>query len=124
MLENIRSYKNAFASLSHRIGFSVKSNYNPAILRLMYDEGLNAVTVSGNEIKLALRVGFKGNSIFFNGNGKKKWEIELAIENDCMINVDSIFDAEHISETAREKPDKIVQVRNYLKLFLQLHIYY
>merc|ERR1711892_877107 len=109
LLENIRSYKNAFASLSHRIGFSVKSNYNPAILKLMCDEGLNAVTVSGNEIKMALQVGFKGSSIFFNGNGKQKWEVDLAIENNCMINIDSVFDAAHVCRIAQGK-DKIVQV--------------
>ena len=112
LLENIRSYKSAFGSLAHRIGFSVKSNFNPAILKLMLSEGLNAVTVSGNEIKLALKVGFKGNSVFFNGNGKKKWEIVLAVENDCMINIDSVFDAENVVKVAKEKPDKIVQVTN------------
>jgi len=110
LLENIRSYKSAFGSLAHRIGFSVKSNFNPAILKLMLSEGLNAVTVSGNEIKLALKVGFKGHSVFFNGNGKKKWEIVLAVENDCMINIDSVFDAENVVRVAKEKPDKIVQV--------------
>jgi diaminopimelate decarboxylase len=76
----------------------------------MHQEGLNAVTVSGNEIKLALQVGFKGSNIFFNGNGKKKWEIELAISNDCMINIDSVFDAENVSKIAQQKPEKIVQV--------------
>jgi len=125
LLENIRSYKNAFASLSHRIGFSVKSNYNPAILKIMYEEGLNAVTVSGNEIKLALQVGFKGSSIFFNGNGKKKWEIELAITSDCMINIDSVFDAEHVSKIAKQNPEKIVQVLVRLNpaLPVEVHAY-
>ena len=78
----------------------------------MLQEGLNAVTVSGNEIQLALHVGFKGNSIFFNGNGKKNWEIELAITRDCMINIDSVFDAENVSKIATKHPEKIVQVRN------------
>jgi len=95
--------------MSHRIGFSVKSNYNPAILKVMCEEGLNAVTVSGNEIKMALHVGFQGSSIFFNGNGKQQWELELAIEHNCMINIDSVFDAANVCKLGRET-DKIVQV--------------
>jgi len=110
LLENIRSYKTAFSCMSHRIGFSVKSNYNPVVLQLMLQEGLNAVTVSGNEIQLALQVGFKGSSIFFNGNGKKNWELELAITRDCMINIDSVFDAHNVSKIATKHPEKIVQV--------------
>ena len=78
----------------------------------MLSEGLNAVTVSGNEIKLALKVGFNGNSIFFHGNWKKKWEIALAVENDCLINIGSVFDADNVIKVTKEKPEKIVQVSN------------
>ena len=60
-------------------------------------QGLKVVTVSGYEILLALRTGFSGNKIFYNGVGKQEWEIDLAIKNNCFINVDSIFDAELIS---------------------------
>ena len=38
--------------------------------------------------------------------------IVLAVENDCMINIDSVFDAENVVKVAKEKPDKIVQVTN------------
>ena len=32
----------------------------------------------------------------FNGNGKTQPEINLAVENEILINVDSEFDLEHI----------------------------
>ena len=54
-------------------------------------------------------VGFKGSDIFLNGCGKQTWELELAIDNGCFLNVDSGFDAENICRMADLK-QKIVQV--------------
>ena len=95
--------------MSSMIGFSMKSNYTPGILKIIREQGLNVITVSGFEIKLALKLGFEGKQIFFNGNGKQIWEIELAVENNCFINVDSKFDAVNICAVA-EKKDTVVQV--------------
>ena len=107
--KNIDSYKSSFPSPNHRVGFSMKANHNPVILQMMKDNGLDAVTVSGSEILLALKTGFLGSQIFYNGVGKQRWEIELAVTNSCFLNVDSIFDAELISQVAREK-EKVTQV--------------
>ena len=72
----------------------------------------------GFEIRLALKCGFPGEQIFFNGNGKQIWEIELAIENNCFLNVDSKFDAENICRIAKQK-DRVVQVeRNTMSVFI------
>ena len=56
-----------------------------------------------------MEVGFKGTDIFLNGCGKQTWELELAIDNGCFLNVDSGFDAENICRLADLK-QKIVQV--------------
>ena len=61
------------------------------------------------QVRLALEVGFKGSDIFLNGCGKQAWELELAIDNGCFLNVDSRFDAENICRMADLK-QKIVQV--------------
>lgn len=109
LISNIKGYQDAFSSISSMIGFSMKANYTPEILKIIRDHGLNVITVSGCEIKLALKCGFKGKQIFFNGNGKQSWEIELAIENNCFLNVDSKFDSVNICAVA-EKQDSVVQV--------------
>lgn len=109
LVENIRAYKTAFGRLNHRIGYAIKANYNPALLAIVKEEGLSAVAVSGNEVRLALEVGFDGGDIFFNGSGKQVWELELAVENQCYVNVDSGFDAVNICRVAESK-GKIVQV--------------
>lgn len=36
----------------------------------------------------------------FNGNGKLPWELQLAVKHRVMINVDSEFDLQNISEAA------------------------
>ena len=41
--------------------------------------------------------------------GKQDWELELAIDNGCFLNVDSGFDAENICRIANRR-QKIVQV--------------
>ena len=109
IIANIKAYQHAFSSISSLIGFSMKANYTPEILKIMREQGLSIITGSGFEIQLALKCGFEGKQIFFNGNGKLVWEIELAIEAGCYLNVDSKFDARNICRVA-EKKDRVVQV--------------
>ena len=108
LLNNISKYKEAFPS-NTIIGFSLKSNFNPHLLKLIHDQGLSVVTVSGYEVQLALNTGFSGDQIFYNGVGKQEWEVRLAINNNCFLNVDSLFDAEMISNVATHL-DKRVNV--------------
>ena len=76
--------------------------------------------MSGNEVQLALEVGFPASEIFLNGSGKQLWELELAVENGCFINVDSVFDAENICRVASEK-NKIVQVSCQIVFMISWH---
>ena len=109
LLENINAYKSSFCSPSHRVGFSMKANHSPEILRVILDQGLSVVAVSGCEVMLALKLGFTGDKIFYNGVGKQPWEVGVAVQSGCYLNVDSIFDAKLICNISREK-DKTVQV--------------
>ena len=77
LLNNITKYKDAFEYSNHLVGYSVKANFNPHLLKIIKDQGLNAVTVSGFEILLALRTGFTGDKIFFNRVGKQEWEVKI-----------------------------------------------
>ena len=82
------------------IGYSLKANHNPHLLQIIKEQGLSVVTVSGFEIQLALKIGFTGDKIFFNGVGKQEWELDTAIKNGCYINVDSLFDAKPIVDVS------------------------
>ena len=58
--------------------------------------------VSGNELRMALKAGFDPSRTILNGNGKLPWELELAAEAGCLVNVDSEFDFANIAAAARK----------------------
>lgn len=80
------------------------------------------VAVSGFEVKLALEIGFPGNRIYFNGNGKRPWEMALAIENGCIMNVDSVFNAKQLVKIVQEK-DKRVEVLLRLNIEIETKVH-
>lgn len=122
--ENVTAYQQAFnqESITYSLGYALKANYNPTVVRLMKQLGCWAITVSGNETHLALQAGFAGSEIVFNGNGKMAWEIELALRHNCFLNVDSIFDLHHIiSATKRLKLSANILMRLNPNVDPQVH---
>ncbi|KAI8504737.1 hypothetical protein Bbelb_178550 [Branchiostoma belcheri] len=112
---NVSRYKEALETLPnpHILGYSLKANGNLEILKELRGMGCGAVTVSGNEIRLALAAGFKPDSIVYNGNGKQDWELELAVRVNCLINVDSDFDLRHVrsaAETVRQRARVLIRI--------------
>ena len=85
----------------------MQANPNKEILNIVLKEGLSIVAVSGFEVKLALALGFPGSRIFLNGNGKQKWEMSLAIENGCIMNVDSVFNARQLVQIVQDLSQNI-----------------
>lgn len=83
------------------IGYAVKANHNLHVLRYLAEMGCGAVLVSGNELKTAIKAGFSTEKMVFNGNGKMQDELNLAVENGVLVNIDSEFDLEHIIEAGK-----------------------
>ncbi len=93
-------------------------------MRLILQQGLSVVAVSGFEIRLALDLGFPGERIFFNGNGKRRWEMRLAAMNKCIMNVDSVFNARQLVEVVRELDAEVdVTIRLNVDIETQVHPY-
>jgi len=112
ILQNINAFIEAFhrnGIVKYVIGYALKANYNPHILREARESNCWVTTVSGNEVKLALREGFPPECVIFNGNGKLGWELALAVSVGCFVNIDSQFDLTRLISIA-EKSDKIVRV--------------
>src|SRR6266496_2973738 len=88
-----RHYKifdQAFAKVPHIVCFSVKANSNLALLRTFPKEGSGFDIVSGGELFRALKVGGDPKKIVFSGVGKKKDEIQYALNAGIlMFNVES-----------------------------------
>jgi diaminopimelate decarboxylase len=105
--ENYRRVQYAFKALNARIHFSVKSNANGAILRVLRELGSGFDVVSAGEAYRALRVGADAASIVFAGVGKTKSELIFALEKHLgWINVESVQELEMLNRLANERSVK------------------
>lgn len=103
--EKYRRLKEALGQYypNSQIAYSVKTNYLPAIVNLMKRQGTFAEVVSGFELWLARKLGFKPQEIIFNGPDKKAEDIETALREGIMLNADN-----------REELERIVQISQKL----------
>ncbi len=105
--ENYRRVQHAFKALNARIHFSVKSNSNGAILRVLREIGSGFDVVSAGEAYRALRAGADPASIVFAGVGKTESELIFALENNLgWINVESVQELELLNRLASERHAK------------------
>jgi diaminopimelate decarboxylase len=85
-----------------KVCYAAKANSTMAILRAVKDAGCDIEVNSGGELWKALKIGFRGDQIIFNGTSKEVWEIENAINAGIYaIQVDSLYELSLIEETAR-----------------------
>src|SRR5512135_1469226 len=105
--ENYRRVQYAFKDLNPRIHFSVKSNANGAILRVLRELGSGFDVVSAGEAYRALRAGADPASIIFAGVGKTEKELIFALEDNLgWINVESAQELELLNRLASERHAK------------------
>ena len=94
-------FDQAFASVPHIVCFSVKANSNLALLRAFAKQGSGFDIVSGGELFRALKAGGDPKKIVFSGVGKKKDEIEYALDAGIlMFNVESDEELTALNEIA------------------------
>ena len=63
-----------------RVAYASKAFVNPAIARLVAEEGLGLDVVSAGELAVAKAVDFPAERIYFHGNNKTPDELEFALE--------------------------------------------
>ncbi len=105
---NIDKFKENFKSINPIICFSVKSNNNLNILKIIKNFGLGADVVSKGELLRALKAGFNPNKIVFSGVGKTADEINFAIKKKILlINAESENELKIIQKIANKKKKTI-----------------
>jgi diaminopimelate decarboxylase len=94
-------FDRAFAKVPHIVCFSVKANSNLALLRAFAKQGSGFDIVSAGELFRALKAGGDPRKIVFSGVGKKKHEIEYALNTGIlMFNVESEEELTALNEIA------------------------
>ena len=102
--ENIKNFNKKFEKTKPLICFSVKSNSNSKLLKIIKDNGLGADVVSMGELQKVLKVGFKPNKIVFSGVGKTISELDFAIKKKILlINVESESELRNIINLSKNK---------------------
>lgn len=80
--------------------YAVKALPNPAVLRIMKEEGCGADCSSMAELLLSERVGISGEQIMFTSNDTPKEEFVKAREMGAIINLDDIKHLDYLDENA------------------------
>jgi diaminopimelate decarboxylase len=84
------------------ICYSIKTNANLHIARLMVEHGSGCDVTSGGELYRALKAGCPGHKIVFAGVGKTDAELRMAFENKVLLfNVESEGELSAIGDVAR-----------------------
>lgn len=73
-----------------RLLYAMKANYNPAILRILQDEGASIDAVSPSDVLLALKAGFSADQILFTANRTTEAEMKLVYDTGVLCNLGSL----------------------------------
>ncbi len=85
------------------IEYSTKAFSNPAVLKIIDEEGLHIDVVTGGELAFALAVDFPAEKINFHGNNKTREELSEAVQAGIgRITIDSFHEIELLNDVAAE----------------------
>ncbi len=99
-------YTHAAASLTPDLGtppviaFAVKANPSRALIEILHGWGAGATVVSAGELALVRSVGIPGDKVLLHGNGKRREDIDAALDIDALVSIDSEFDLQHVQARA------------------------
>lgn len=110
LVHHLKTLQQAFQEVSPLICYSIKTNGNTHICRLMQEHGSGFDVTSAGELFRALHAGGTGDKIVFAGAGKSDDEIKMGLEAKVrMFNVESEPELEAINRVA-EKLNVTAQV--------------
>ncbi len=101
LVHHLKQLQTAFAAVQPLICFSLKTNGNLAIARLMAGHGAGFDVTSGGELYRALAAGGTGDKIVYAGVGKTDPEFRYALQNDvALFNVESEQELHELARVA------------------------
>jgi diaminopimelate decarboxylase len=109
LLADYERFDSSFRSLYPKIGigYSYKTNPLPGVIKVLHGAGALAEVISHFELWLAIELGVPAQRIIFNGPGKTRDAIELAVNHGIgMINIDSLSEIDEIARAARTRERK------------------
>ncbi|MCY4262523.1 MAG: hypothetical protein OXC97_04315, partial [Candidatus Dadabacteria bacterium] len=88
---NVRTFRRMFRDKypNTEVAYAYKANYLSGILKIIHKEEAWAEVASGFEYRLARKLGVPGSSIIFNGPGKTREDLLIAVSQGGLINADN-----------------------------------
>ncbi|MBP8641138.1 MAG: diaminopimelate decarboxylase [Oscillospiraceae bacterium] len=106
--ENARKLYKAFSwNKGFKEYFAVKATPNPAILKILNEEGCGMDCSSLTELMLCERCGISGESIMFSSNDTPTEDFHLADKLGAIINLDDITHIDYLEKTVGHIPEKV-----------------
>jgi len=103
LLHHLHQLQKAFAAVEPLICYSIKTNPNLSICRLMAENGAGFDVTSGGELYRALATGGIGSMIVFAGVGKTDEELHDGLEHNVLLfNVESEAELHALADVARK----------------------
>ena len=88
------------------IAYSYKTNYIPQLGKIVDELGGYAEVVSDMECEIAKSIGVAPEHIAFNGPYKNKAKVEAFLLEGVNVNVDSIYELQHVISVANKYPER------------------
>lgn len=92
------------------MGYSVKTNSLPWLLRYLKDHGFYAEVVSDMEYDIAKRLGYPDDRIVYNSPIKDREVWEAVLLGGGYVNFDSSYELQWIKEISQQYPDRTFKV--------------
>ncbi len=84
--------------------YASKAYINPALARLIHEEGLGFDVVSGGELAVVTASGIPGGDVYFHGNNKAPQELEMALDVGVgRIVIDNTYELGLLDQLARAR---------------------
>jgi diaminopimelate decarboxylase len=109
-----KNYDDITSAFSRRYGkfilaYSYKTNYIPYLCGIIKSKGGFAEVVSRMEYDLALKIGQDPKKIIFNGPVKNDEDVEFALNNQSIVNLDSWPEVDYVRRYAADNPSRPVR---------------
>ncbi len=93
-----KQFRDTFTTsdIDTKIAYSYKTNYLPSVCSILHEEGALAEVVSGMEYSLAKSLGVSPENIIFNGPHKTNSELETALQEGALVNIDNFEELNRI----------------------------
>jgi diaminopimelate decarboxylase len=102
LLHHLKQLQTAFAAVDPLICYSLKTNPNLSLCRLMAEQGAGFDVTSGGELYRALAAGGRGERIVFAGVGKTETELREGLEKSVFLfNVESEAELHTLARVAK-----------------------